>query len=568
MGGIDNEAIFFEDLQVTTGIGRIGVVGGTASGSADGCRQNSASINNASHIPVGNTTSALLCSAKTETPVTSPTSLASVGNDIILPPIPTVSARVSLTATPHIGIHPNSSNNSRNSTHTHLPESPPDSGSEPPYSPLQDVQGLTINARDIFHTASVTTGNNGPVTPALAPVHQQQQQQHHPQSQTQNHEAHPHHYAHMLDHQINLNGLHTGSSPDPGVGAIRVKHEAGLIINPNSLAQTLNSQNLQHHHQHHPVDTHIEMNGQETAQLMFNNTSGSAITTSAYDTLTNSLTNALPPPPSYQLSLVPMDTNQVDLTNGMLTAIGDLPHVQVVGTVTGSMPSTPQLSRSSAPSTPNHQSSSRKRKMNSQIDCADFPCVKPDPGLMLSPSRSSVCATPLPGDVSKRCATSPLNIQLSSDIADTPAPSTASLSPALSSVNMDGSSKSADGSNGGDALSPCIRFSPFQPQNWHELCDQSLKEISVVYYRVDADKGFNFSVSDDAFVCQKKNHFQITCHARLQSEAKFVRTPTGLEKIKSFHLHFYGVKLEAPNQTIRIEQSQSDRSKKPFYPVP
>ncbi|XP_061394137.1 uncharacterized protein LOC133329672 [Musca vetustissima] len=288
-----------------------------------------------------------------------------------------------------------------------------------------------------------------------------------------------------------------------------------------------------------------------------------------YDSLSHGLPNPPPPPPpSYQLSLSQMvDPN--DLTQGMLTAIGDLPHVQVVGTVTGSIPSTPQLSRSSAPSTPNHQSSSRKRKMPTQIDGVDFPCVKPDPGLMLSPSRSSVCATPLPGEVPKRSATSPLNIQLNTthDITDTPAHSTASLSPALSSVNMDGSVKAADGSTS-DALSPCIRFTPFQPQNWHELCDQNLQEISVVYYRVDADKGFNFSVSDDAFVCQKKNHFQITCHARLQSEAKFVKTPSGLEKIKSFHLHFYGVKLEAPNQTIRIEQSQSDRSKKPFYPVP
>lgn len=96
------------------------------------------------------------------------------------------------------------------------------------------------------------------------------------------------------------------------------------------------------------------------------------------------------------------------------------------------------------------------------------------------------------------------------------------------------------------------------------------------HYRIDADKGFNFSHSDDAFVCQKKNHFQITCHAQLLGGGStigvgttlFVRTNGGLEKIKSFHLHFYGVKLETPTQIIRVEQSQSDRSKKPFYPVP
>lgn len=73
-------------------------------------------------------------------------------------------------------------------------------------------------------------------------------------------------------------------------------------------------------------------------------------------------------------------------------------------------------------------------------------------------------------------------------------------------------------------------------------------------------------------MCQKKNHFQITCHAQLQgtnvsTDTIFVRTVTGIEKVKAFYLHFYGVKLEAPGQIIRVEQSQSDRSKKPFHPV-
>ncbi|XP_012263799.2 myelin regulatory factor-like protein isoform X3 [Athalia rosae] len=118
-----------------------------------------------------------------------------------------------------------------------------------------------------------------------------------------------------------------------------------------------------------------------------------------------------------------------------------------------------------------------------------------------------------------------------------------------------------------DASYQCIRFHPFQQTSWHSLCDHNLKELPVPHYRVDADKGFNFSNSDDAFVCQKKNHFQITCHAQLQGEAVFVRTGEGLKKISSFQLHFYGVKVESPTQTIRVEQSQSDRSKKPFHPV-
>lgn len=60
-----------------------------------------------------------------------------------------------------------------------------------------------------------------------------------------------------------------------------------------------------------------------------------------------------------------------------------------------------------------------------------------------------------------------------------------------------------------DASYQCIRFHPFQQTSWHSLCDHNLKELPVPHYRVDADKGFNFSNSDDAFVCQKKNHFQV-----------------------------------------------------------
>lgn len=31
-------------------------------------------------------------------------------------------------------------------------------------------------------------------------------------------------------------------------------------------------------------------------------------------------------------------------------------------------------------------------------------------------------------------------------------------------------------------------------------------------FRVDADKGFNYSFADEAFVCQKKNHLQVKYH--------------------------------------------------------
>ncbi|KAB7500188.1 Myelin regulatory factor, partial [Armadillidium nasatum] len=61
----------------------------------------------------------------------------------------------------------------------------------------------------------------------------------------------------------------------------------------------------------------------------------------------------------------------------------------------------------------------------------------------------------------------------------------------------------------------------------------------------------------------------VTTHIQLSGAPYYVKTPEGLlQKVDKFCVHFYGVKTESPAQTIRIEQSQSDRSKKAFHPVP
>lgn len=120
--------------------------------------------------------------------------------------------------------------------------------------------------------------------------------------------------------------------------------------------------------------------------------------------------------------------------------------------------------------------------------------------------------------------------------------------------------------NNFDGSYQVIKWQPYLQAKWCTLCDDN-KEIAMPTYRVDADKGFNFSVPDDAFVCQKKNHFQVTVHTSATGDPKFVKTPEGIHRIDSFYLHFHGIKMESTNQTIKIEQSQSDRSKKPFYPT-
>uniref|UniRef100_A0A8C8GDM3 Myelin regulatory factor like n=1 Tax=Oncorhynchus tshawytscha TaxID=74940 RepID=A0A8C8GDM3_ONCTS len=86
-------------------------------------------------------------------------------------------------------------------------------------------------------------------------------------------------------------------------------------------------------------------------------------------------------------------------------------------------------------------------------------------------------------------------------------------------------------------------------------------------YHVDTDKGFNYSTADESFVCQKKNHFQVTVHVGMAGDPLYVKTPNGPAPIESFHIKVFGVKLEAQTHKVTIEQSQPDRSKKPFLPV-
>ncbi|TMS05648.1 Myelin regulatory factor [Larimichthys crocea] len=106
-----------------------------------------------------------------------------------------------------------------------------------------------------------------------------------------------------------------------------------------------------------------------------------------------------------------------------------------------------------------------------------------------------------------------------------------------------------------------------QTQMLHQLLQHPQGQDPMPTYRVDADKGFNFSLADDAFVCQKKNHFQVTVYIGMLGDPKYIKTSEGLQPIDCFYLKLNGVKVEAMNQSISVEQSQSDRSKRPFKPV-
>ncbi|XP_033619666.1 myelin regulatory factor-like protein [Fukomys damarensis] len=118
-----------------------------------------------------------------------------------------------------------------------------------------------------------------------------------------------------------------------------------------------------------------------------------------------------------------------------------------------------------------------------------------------------------------------------------------------------------------DPCSPVLKWQPYQSIPWHSLLNCHHEKLPDVGYQVVTDKGFNFSPADEAFVCQKKNHFQITIHIQVWGSPKFVKTQMGPKPVEMFYLKAFGIKVEATNQIIAIEQSQADRSKRIFNPV-
>ena len=55
-------------------------------------------------------------------------------------------------------------------------------------------------------------------------------------------------------------------------------------------------------------------------------------------------------------------------------------------------------------------------------------------------------------------------------------------------------------------------FCEYDHDRWGQLVSQARMEVlAAPEMDVNADKGFNFSSSDNNFIVQKKNHFQVCC---------------------------------------------------------
>ncbi|XP_073195427.1 myelin regulatory factor-like protein [Lepidochelys kempii] len=159
--------------------------------------------------------------------------------------------------------------------------------------------------------------------------------------------------------------------------------------------------------------------------------------------------------------------------------------------------------------------------------------------------------------------------QLSEDATDSPPWTNNSQQVTVKDCGTEVQDYDSDGQNVAavDKCYQALTWQPYQTSHWSSLFNYSYETLPDVGYHIVTDKGFNFSTADDAFVCQKKNHFQITVHISVVGNPKYVKTQQGLKPIEKFYLKTFGIKADAPNQIITIEQSQSDRSKKSFNPV-
>lgn len=103
-----------------------------------------------------------------------------------------------------------------------------------------------------------------------------------------------------------------------------------------------------------------------------------------------------------------------------------------------------------------------------------------------------------------------------------------------------------------------INFNLHEPNQWSKLLNKSKQEIKHPVLTVSADKGFNFSVIDDAFIAQKKNHFQLTCHIDMgREEPFFIKTKVGaIYPLRHLQMNFHGIKLDTPNSFIRVSEAR------------
>ncbi|CAB3993235.1 myelin regulatory factor, partial [Paramuricea clavata] len=96
-----------------------------------------------------------------------------------------------------------------------------------------------------------------------------------------------------------------------------------------------------------------------------------------------------------------------------------------------------------------------------------------------------------------------------------------------------------------EELSPqrTIKWSDYKTDGCHKLFTSSLNEPTTPSLVVTCDKGLSFSPAESVFICQKKNHFQVSLNLEITSDSQTrIQVEDACEDVICYKVHLYAIK--------------------------
>ena len=140
-------------------------------------------------------------------------------------------------------------------------------------------------------------------------------------------------------------------------------------------------------------------------------------------------------------------------------------------------------------------------------------------------------------------------------------PLAASAMSTASSISMDEDHFAVPDVGPDPEVAPQLMFRSNASAAGHIQCyDGNHRQIHQPEMTVEARKGFVYSAFDNAFVCQKKNHFEVVVTVS-SFEPAMLQIGSNLYPITQLAIGIVGKKLGSPGAEVVIERSAQDRSR-------
>ena len=116
---------------------------------------------------------------------------------------------------------------------------------------------------------------------------------------------------------------------------------------------------------------------------------------------------------------------------------------------------------------------------------------------------------------------------------------------------------------------PTLQWEEYHQHPWQPIVDEFGRPAGPLQLEINVDKGFAYSPLDKAFVCQRKNHFQLAVSMLASNQPRFIQSAPGrpLYALKDVFVYTYGYKVENAASIVQIEQANVDRSRTNFEPL-